>query len=243
MSERKEVFFSRLAIGLLVPATNVVMEPELNKMAPEGVAIYTERIVHKGAKSTDTFYEAIKRLADDIPEAAKRLSFANPDIVVFGCTSGSFIEGEDWNQKISQEIRNIIDVPVITASSGVVEALKALGAKRIAVGTPYPDDVNERLRAFLRYHGFEVVRMGSVPYVYSKSVYAAYKLVKRLDGEDIDALLISCTDFATLNVLGLLEEECRKPVVSSNQATMWACLRLGRVKGDLRQFGMLFDVW
>ena len=210
------------------------MEPEL---------ISTERVIHKGAKATDSFYEVIKRLADDIPEAAKRLSFANPDIVVFGCTSGSFIEGEEWNQKISQEIRNILDVPVITSSSAIVEALKALGAKRIAVGTPYPDDVNEKLRAFLHYHGFEVIRMGSVPYVYSKTEYAAYKLAKRLDGEDIDAILISCTDFAIINVLGLLEEECQKPVVSSNQATMWACLRLGRVRGDLQRFGMLFNVW
>lgn len=232
--------FHRFAIGLLVPATNVVMEGEFHRMAPKGVEVFTTRVLHKGRKPSDTFYESLKKLVDDIPDAIIRVKEAKPDVIIFGCTSGSLLEGPEWNEAIIQRMRRIAGVPCTTTSSAVVEALKVMQLTRIAVGTPYPDAVNQKLIEYLSATGICVTRMVSIPYEQAQSGSAARRLVKSLDGPDIDGIFISCTDFRTMHILDRLEREVRKPIISSNQASFWFCLKLGGLKEEIKGFGSLF---
>jgi maleate isomerase len=222
--------FCRFAIGLLIPATNVVMESEFHRMAPEGVEVLTTRVLHKGRKPSDTFYESLRRLVDDIPAAVIRVKQVNPDVIIFGCTSGSFLEGADWNKAIIQKMRRIGNTLATTTSSAVAEALKVMQLTHIAVGTPYPDAVNQKLMKYLSAMGIRITRIASVSYEQIQSEFAARRLVESLDGADIDGIFISCTDFRTIHVLDQLEKELGKPVISSNQASLWSCLRLGGAK-------------
>lgn len=232
--------FCRLAIGLLVPETNIVMEPEFCEMVPEGVNIYTARIAIKERNLNGSFYHNLEKTADGVPEAAARISHANIDITVFGCTSGSFLKGDEWNKEIEKGIGKITKTPVVTSTSAVKNALEALRMRKIAVATPYPNDINELLKYYLSNEGFDVVKLESIPYEDSKSEWAAYRLAKQLDRADIDGILISCTDFRTVNILELLERDIGKPVISSNQATLWVCLRLAKIKDAVAGFGSLF---
>lgn len=227
-------------IGLLVPAQNLVMESEFHRMAPKGVEVFTTRVLHKGQKPSDTFYESLKRLADDIPDAVARVGEAEPDVVIFGCTSGSLLEGTEWNEAIIGKMSNTENTLVTTTSNAVTEALKAMQLTDIAVGTPYTDAVNRKLVEYLSEMGIRVTRIDSVPYHEGRSKSAAYRLAKSLDGPDIKGIFISCTDFRTIDVLDQLETELGKPVISSNQASLWSCLRLGGVKEKVSGFGSLF---
>ena len=231
----------RLAVGLLLPATNVVAEEEFHRMAPEDVGIFTTRVLHKGRKPSDTLYEAVKRLADDVPDAVQRIKAVQPNVIVFACTAGSFLEGESWNQSITETMERICKSPSITTSTAVSMALEAMRLRSIAVGTPYPARVNEKLADYLTSLGVRVVRMAAVEYEKAQSEATAYTLVRQLDGPDIDGIFISCTDFWTVHVLDQLEQELGKPVISSNQASFWACLRLGGIAEDVKGFGSLLS--
>jgi len=210
----------------------------------ELVCLYRLRIWSWKASSTewpsDTFYESLKRLVDDIPDAVARVGEAEPDIVIFGCTSGSLLEGTKWNEAIIGKMSNTENTLVTTTSNAVTEALKVMQLTDIAVGTPYTDAVNRKLVEYLSEMGIRVTRIDSVPYQEGRSKSAAYRLAKSLDGPDIKGIFISCTDFRTIDVLDQLETELGKPVISSNQASLWSCLRLGGVKEKVSGFGSLF---
>lgn len=236
--------YGRAKIGLLVPATNAVMEDELHALAPEGVVIATARMLHKGREPGDTFAESLRKMSTDAPEAAIKISRINPDIVAFGCTSGSFLEGESWNEKMTQDLSEIVSpAKVVTTSTAVKNALLKLKLEKIAVATPYPDDINDRLKAYMESQGFNVVRLdtshGLGPSTFIRSNNMAYHLAKRIDGSDIDGIFISCTDFRTIEILDALERDIGKPVISSNQATMWSCLRAAKIGDKIEGCGKL----
>lgn len=236
--------YGRAKIGLLVPATNAVMEDEFHALAPEGVVIATARMLHKGRQPGDTFAESLRKMSTDIPEAAVKISRISPDVVAFGCTSGSFLEGEIWNKKITKNLSDIVSpAKVVTTTSAVKNALRKLKLKKIAVVSPYPDDINNRLKAYLESQGFNVIRLetsyGLGLSTFIRSDNMAYHLAKRIDGPDIDGIFISCTDFRTIKILDILERDVGKPVVSSNQATMWACLMAAKIGDRIESCGKL----
>lgn len=232
--------FCRFGIGLLIPAGNVVMEGECHRMAPKNVEIFSTRLLPLGSKPTDILYEAVRKEVEDIPNAAARIRLASPDVVAYGCTSGSFLEGESWNQEVSNTVKKYTQTPVVTASSAVLRALKALQMERIAVATPYPKEINHKLEIFFSSKSLQIVRIGSVCYEEARSELAAYRLAKDLDGKDVDGIFISCTDFRAVHILESLEDDLGKPVISSNQAILWACLRLGGIHDKIQGFGTLF---
>jgi len=236
--------YGRVKIGLLVPATNAVMEDEFHALAPEGVVIATARMLHKGRKPEDSFAESLRKMSTDAPEAAFKISRIHPDVVAFGCTSGSFLEGESWNDTITKKLSDIVSpAKVVTTSTAVKKALRKLKLEKIAVATPYPDDINNRLKVYMESQGFNVVRLDSScdlgPSSFIRSNNMAYHLAKRIDGADIDGIFISCTDFRTIEILDTLERDVDKPVVSSNQATMWACLIAAKIGDKIEGCGKL----
>ena len=229
----------RLAIGVLIPAVNIVMEGEFHRMAPEGVDVFTARVTSKHYDPADSFYKASKKLVDAIPEGSLRIKRTNPDIVVFGCTTSSFLEGQQWNKDIVRTMERVTQKPALTSTDAVVMALKAMQLKRIAVATPYTDDVNQRLAEYLSLEGMEIARLTAIPYEEAQSESSAHRVAQGIDGPDVDGIFISCTDFKTIHVLGLLEKELSKPIISSNQATFWACLRKGGIPDQLQGLGSL----
>lgn len=227
----------RARIGLIIPSLNVTMEPEFNAMAPAGVSIHATRLLLERGTA-----EQLEKMAGDTEKAALLLKTADVDIIVYGCTSGSLIRGTGWDREIIAAIENVAGIPATTTSTAVIEAFHELGVKSVAVGTPYITEVNEREKKFFEDHGVRVVHIEGLNYTRGEELHrepsaTAYLLGKRVNRPDADCVFISCTDFKTLEVIGLLERDLRKPVVSSNTATMWSALQKLGLRDALEGYG------
>jgi maleate isomerase len=217
------------------------MEPEFWRMAPEGVSVHTSRV-----RLSEVTPEALRLMASEAARAAEELATADVNVIVYGCTSGSLLEGVEWEERLRREIRERAGVEAITTAQAVVEALRALGVRRVAVATPYIDEINSRERSFLERSGFYVVRIRGLGIVRNTDIgrqppWVAYRLAKevaREAGRSADGVFISCTNFRTIEVIELLESELQLPVVSSNTASMWLALRTLGIR-DRLSYGRL----
>jgi maleate cis-trans isomerase len=131
----------------------------------------------------------------------------------------------------------------VTAFSGVVEALRFLGVRRIAYATPYDEDLTERGRGHLTLHGFDVVgiaRLEGVRNIYEETPARAYAVGRQADRPEAEAVFLSGTGMPTLAVLQALEDDLGKPVISAASAMMWAALRAAGVSCPRPGYGRLF---
>lgn len=217
----------RARIGLIVPSTNTINEAEFWRMAPRGVTVHAARATSVGEFSEAYFQrlrEAGQRCADD-------LATAEVDIIAYGCTSGSILCPLE---EIVAELTERTSIPAIATAGSVISALRALGAKRVSVATPYVDFINEREIEFLVQHGFAVPALHGLRLGETQAERRAigrvppehvYRMARACDRPEADAIFISCTNLATLDVIEQIEADTGKPVVTSNQACFWNCLR------------------
>lgn len=224
-------------IGLLVPSSNTTMEPEFHHMSPVGVSVHTARM-----KLLDVTPEGLVEMAEDAERAASLLASAAVDVIVYGCTTGSLVRGIEWEQSLVEVIESLTGLPTFSTSGAVVKALKDLGLERVAVATPYTDVLNRLEHVFLEAHGFEVTAMKGLGLIRNLDIGATepetiINLVRSVVNET-DGIFISCTNLPTVNILEPLEKELNMPVISSNQASIWAALRELRIGGILG-FGSL----
>lgn len=150
----------------------------------------------------------------------------DPDIVVFNCTSGSFVNGLQGERAIRHSIVSAGAPRALTTSGAVVGALTALQAQRVAVGTPYPAETNQKLREFLTEAGFEVspIPTTSVEDLDSASNDQIRAIAAAAYDKRATAMFVSCAALRTRHLLRELTERYRMPVITSLQATMWAAL-------------------
>jgi maleate isomerase len=226
-------------IGLLVPSSNTTMEAEFWRMVPEGVSVHVARM-----RLTEHTVEGNIEMEKDSVKAAKDLVTANVNVIVYGCTSGSFIGGPKWEEDLTQRLQRETCLPVVTTSRAVVNALRTFNAEKIVVATPYPEEINQKEHEFLEALGFKVLRMKGLNIVENIKVGqqtpdVAYKLAKEAFTEEADAIFISCTNFRTIDIIDLLEEDLCKPVVTSTQASMWAALKELKIKKSFTKYGKL----
>jgi len=206
-------------------------------MAPEGVTIHFTRI-----PQTEDTEEQLAAMINYVPQAAQLLAHARVDAIAFGCTSGSFIKGTGYDREIIKRIEENTGVPATTTTTAVLEALKLMEMRKISVGAPYTDPIMQKLKKLLEDNGFKVIKMKGLGLIKGEGdlpLDVTYKLAREIDSPESDGIFISCTDFKTVEILEILEEDLGKPVVSSNQATMWKLLRLAGLKTKIRGFGTL----
>lgn len=226
-------------IGLIVPSSNTTMEMELHEALPEGVSLHTARMPLKGVTE-----EELLKMSALAVESAKLLKDADVDIILYGCTSGSFIGGENFENELEDRIENEVKLPVITTSSAVLAALNALEAQQVLILTPYTEEINKREREFLEANEFEVLDIRGMGIVENTKIgrlepYEAYRLAKAMFTEEADALFISCTNFRTFEVIEELEDDLGIPVVTSNQASLWYALRELEINESILGLGTL----
>jgi maleate isomerase len=232
----------RARFGVILPSVNTTTESEFYQCVPEGVTAHFTRMEFKEA--TPEYYE---RMIDDVSPGARMLSHAAVDAVLFACTSGSFYGGLGYDQKIMSKMKEQINVPVSTTSTAVIEAFKAMGIKKVAVATPYENWVNDLEKKFFEGNGVEVLNMKGLGLrgldVCEVHPESFYRFVKAQDRKGADGMFLSCMGQRTLEILPRLEDELGKPVISSNQATLWKLFKLCSIPGsDIRcDFGSLFE--
>ena len=232
----------RARLGIMVPATNFVMEPELNRMVPPGVTVHAARLRLGGTFSLKNLIE----MSQDIEKATYELKPV-ADVIGFGCTSGSFAKGFGWDREIIKKIESLSEVPATTTSTALVKALRMLKVERICIATPYPDEVNHKEKEFFKANSFDVIRidgLGVAAHGEPAKFHpiTAFNLARRIDHANAQAVVISCTNFRTIEIVELLEQDLNKPVISANLATLWDMLRLLGIKDVIEGYGMLLKI-
>ena len=231
-------------IGLICPSTNTSIEPEFHMMAPHGVGICVARAFQDGPQAPALY----KQIAKNVAMASRDLGSADVDVIAFGCTSCSYFTPASETIKIMKD--NAKGVPALLTSDAVVKALHAVGATRVALATPRTDFVNKRETEWLMDKGFEVVsveslQLGSTASERASIGHVPSKIVERLsekaDCPEADAVFISCTNLPSLTVIKSLEKKLGKPVITSNQALFWQCLRTLQLTDDIYGYGRLLE--
>jgi arylmalonate decarboxylase len=256
MLTRRDVMRAGLAIGLAAgnglaqtqPLLGLVAPPADYPVPPEGIALYGSSIRFKvhglGLKTmTPAGYDSV---IDKIVPAARQQAAAGANAVVIFGTSLTFYRGAAFNQKLIDDVRAATGLPATSMSSAVVDGLKAVRARRIAVATAYADEVNGRLRGFLEESGFEVLALkglgleaiGEAGKISQGSLEEFCAGVFR-GAPRADALLVSCGGLRTLELVAPLEHSCGVPVVSSTPHALWAGMRLLGLHVKQPQYGQL----
>ena len=148
---------SKGRIGLISLATDLTVQPEIARIVPEGVAVYAAPITLPRGEVTP---ESLAQMTanDELERAAEKLKWAEVDVIVFACTSGSFIHGLGWDRELSARITAASNgIPATTTSTTVIAALGAVGATKVTLCTPYNDDINTIEADYFGANGFTVV--------------------------------------------------------------------------------------
>ena len=230
----------RARIGLLVPAVNTTMEPEMWRTAPPHVTVHTARIAG-GREGTP---EELRQMEEQSKHACSRLAMTEPHAVVYACTSGSFFEGREWNERICSQLTEISGAPTITTAGAMAAALTARGVRRVAVVTPYVALTNSRLEAFLGQYGIEVSRLSTFDmldmFEHAKIQPAdVYRQARKAVTGGEDAVFVACTQVRALEVVDLMEHDLGLPVMTAVQATLWQTYRTLGIDPDLQEYGSL----
>ncbi|MEL7565993.1 MAG: hypothetical protein AAGU27_14045 [Dehalobacterium sp.] len=213
-------------VGLILPSVNVMMEPEFNRIVPRHINFYAVRVL-----LTETTPEALVEMEKDLERQALLISSVKPIAVAYACTSGSFIQGVEWDEEIKKKIQSITGCPAVTTSSAMLQAIKALGISKLGVVTPYIDRINVEEKKFFETNGIEVtdikgLQITDAEILHSQTPETFCEMIRKMDCPEINGFFISCTDVRGLEIVEQLEEELGKPVTTSSQATLWAILKM-----------------
>ena len=231
---------SRGKLGFILMSTDLAAEADFFDMAPKGVGVHITRLKTDDYTTNETLSRHIEHMAD----AASRIQpDTRPDVISYSCTSGSIVIGE---QRIKAEIKKGAPWTIpMTLVTGVVEALRELAAKKIVVGTPYLDEINTKEAQFLYEKGFDILDIQGLNLstgIEFGRVTPAYwrQFAMEIDRSDADAIFLSCGGIRALEVVEDIEQQTGKPVITSNQAQCWSCLRKAGIDDRLDGFGQLF---
>jgi maleate isomerase len=160
--------------------------------------------------------------------AVKSILFARPAVVAYACTSGSFVDGVAGEQLLTQSMQAAGAPSAVTTSGAVVRALNHVGAKRVAIATPYNASLTFLLAHYLEEAGFQVVSSGYLDLeadIMNVTYEGVRQLAATVDTPEADAIFFSCTNLRTFDIIEELEAQTGKAILSANQVTMWAALQ------------------
>ena len=232
----------RAALGLIVLATDHTIEHEWRRMLGglDGVAFYESRLMNSASITPET----LKEMERDIAYATRLIRPGERmDVMAFACTSGAMVISDETVAARIHEARP--GIPCTTPIAAAIAGLQELGARRIALLTPYVDRINRMMRAYIEARGLAVPAMGSfnhendneVARIDAASVEAAVLEVGA--HPSVDAVFVSCTSLRVVHLIEDLERRLGKPVTSSNHALAWHSLRLARYDDPVPGFGRL----
>ncbi len=217
----------RVRVGLIVPSSNTVMEVDLHRRLPPFIHVHTARMF---LEETTSEAEAVM-LDEHVMPAVRDLATARPHVVVFGCTSGGALRGNDYDRELCDAISGQTGVETISTIASVREAIARRGGRRIGVITPYVDALNERIRESIEADGVEVAGIHGlgIDENFAIAEVPADRIVafaaESLAGAAIDLVFVSCTNFHAVEAVAGIEASLGVPAVTSNQAVLEAVLR------------------
>jgi maleate isomerase len=217
---------TQLGIGVVAPF-DFALDRELWRWAPEHVSLYLTRLPFVPVPVTIEMASALADI-DILSRATRDVLAPEPLVVAFACASGSFVHGTEGERRLNASILGAGAPAATTTSGAMVESLRLLDARRIAVVTPYIDSVTDRLLTFLGEHGIETVSsisLGLMNHIWKVDYSEVVAAVRAVDRPEAEAVYISCTNVPTYDIIAPLERIIGKPVLTANQVTMCSALR------------------
>jgi maleate isomerase len=213
-----------LRIGLIVPSSNTVMEPDFHRQLGQAAIVSTARI----------FLESVTREAEtrmieeDLPKAAELIRTTAPDVVVFGCTSAGALGTLAHDNAIGEKIEKLAGAPAITVLHAVLSQLRAIGPRKLAVFTPYIPDLTNGIASSLTEAGFPPLKAAGMGIQVNLEIgrVTPAEIVdfveSQIEGSAPDCIFLSCTNWRAIEAIEPLHRKLGIPVVSSNQAALVA---------------------
>jgi maleate isomerase len=234
----------RARIGLIIPSVNRMTEPQFNHYAPGGLSVLVAR-----GRVAGQYSRSVAELTDEIAHAAGTLADAGPDLIVFHCTSTSMKEGAGGEARIINLILRTTGIEALSTSSLVKDALHALGLKKLVLLSPYMSNAN--IIDYLSAAGFTVVKDVALKCKTAADFETVtpqrwLELALENDTPEADGVFLSCTNTTQIEAVAAIEQKLGKPVVNSNQAVLWGCLKrlkakLGGQSAPPQNLGRLMD--
>jgi maleate isomerase len=234
----------RARIGFIIPSSNRMVEPQMQRHLPAGIVPHFNRI-----GMTNRHRKPLDQLMPKILEAADLLNDSKCDAIVFQCTGTSMSGGVEMDRQVVAEIAAATGRPAISTASALNAAFEALGVKRLAFLSETAQAGHEEKLKYLGEAGFEIVAdkamalAGSDEFCVMPSEFwfdAGLELGKA--AETADAIFISCANISAIDMIDKLEARLDIPVVTSNQAALWSALRAIGIGDNLPSLGRLLTL-
>lgn len=229
------------AVGLIFPPLDYPIPPDATRLYPSGVDFLGDGVGLPGGMTLEGYEEAIPRVIPVAQALAKR--GANV-ISVFG-SSLTFYKGARFHEDLMARVAKATGLPATTQSNGLLDGLRTIGARRVALATAYTDVVTERLKVFLQDYGFEVTAAKGLGYIRVPETGVPQERLIQLGADAYagskraDAVVMSCGGLRTLDLIVPLEGRIKTPVVSSTPHGLMNAVRLVGVSPRVAGFGMV----
>ncbi len=233
---------ARGRIGVIQPAPGVMLEHEWPRWLPPEILFPMGRV-----RFTDGSAAGYDRIAAAAPDVAQDLVSAGAGLIAFACTIGSLYAGIEGETKLIASLEATSGRPAISLGATCAKALRKVGARRLAIMTPYTPETNDWVAAYVEACGFQVeafittpvdiVRIGNL----QPAEIAALAIAAMARYPVADALWIPCTAIQTMAAIATIEAATERPVVSGNQALMWHALELLAIADPIHGAGSLFN--
>ncbi|MBB4688646.1 maleate cis-trans isomerase family protein [Amycolatopsis jiangsuensis] len=213
-------------IGVIAPF-DLALERELWRWVPMEVSLHLARTPYEPVPVS---MEMAHLVSDSrhLAAATRDVLHVEPEVVAYLCTSGSFVNGVDYERSLTKAICDAGAPDAVTTSGALAEVLQQLDLHRISVLTPYDADLTGALHGFLAELGVDTVasdHLGLGGGIWKVSYRTIAERILAADHSDAEAIFVSCTNLPTFDLIEPLEKALGKPVLTANQLTMWACLR------------------
>ncbi len=238
----------RKRIGIVVPSTNTTVQPECEALRPRGVTNHTARstIKERPLNTEQAFFEHMAAMRDGTAVAIDQIMTAGLDHLIMGIALETFWGGVAVAAKLQDELSQRAGVGISMGSTAAVAALKAFGAKKIAVLTPHQPRGDDMVRLYLSEAGFDIVRLLGLKCVSPRAIAQVpaadiRNALKGLDGPDVDALLQVGTALPTVAIAAEAERSLGKPVLAINAVTYWDALRRCGIDDRVSGYGRILE--
>lgn len=229
-------------IGVIVPH-DMVLDEELWRWVPGLASLHFTRTPYSPVAMT---LEKAYLMSDlgEIAQSTWDLISAEPTVCVYACTAGSFINGVKGEQRITEAIQAVGVPHAVTTAGAILDALEYLDISSVSLATPYTADVTGKFETFLGEAGIGVVKssyLNLVDHIWSVPYAHVRALIEEVDDPDAQAIVVSCTNLPTYDVIAEMEQQLGKVIISANQATVWSALRAVGKKPFGEGQGLLAD--
>ncbi len=230
---------ARGKIGFVLIPNEQTIEEDMIRHMPAGIGCYFSRASMPREISTDSLSQLRGSLAET---AARILPDDGLDVICFACTSGTVAVGEEVS--CAELTKGAPGARTTTLAGAVRKALAAMGARRISLGSPYVEELNVTVARYLEQAGFNVVAAHGMGLDFDTQMIRVcpdylIDYACAIDTPEADTILLSCGALRSIDVVDEIEKRLGKPVICSNQAMLWDCLRLAGVDDRLQGLGRL----